>query len=241
MIVSSAASRAARRRASMAAETVVGGLRFPTPCPHAGALAWTIVHPSSGRPSVGPPAPGRDARFTEPELRPTRNTEHEATRTPRGHPAVPRPSRCRRSAPRTRPDALSRLCRVCPLDDPATPAAALERLTVELTRRSVLRRHSSGSLIPRRRSRRFLVPHAGHVAISRATQITARNDVRQNPQVRSTAISPKRHSTGGIRSTGCGLMASTVRRAIDQAVARVSILGGWAASQASMSASFDRR
>ncbi len=37
--------------------------------------AWTIVHPSSRRASVGSEGHGRDAPSTEPELRPTRNTE----------------------------------------------------------------------------------------------------------------------------------------------------------------------
>ena len=66
--------------------------------------------------------------------------------------------------------------------------------------------------------------------------------VRQKPQVSSQRTNPKADSGRGHASSSSGLMASTVRRPTAvQALARVSILAGWAASQAAMSPSFESR
>ena len=180
----------------------------------------------------------RAAPPAHPEVR-----SDEATSPPCRHPPIPRPARCRRRAPRARLDAPPWLCGLCPLDRDAADQAALGSTDGSLRiERELARPQRSGSDRPGRYSSRLRVPHRGQTTRSRHARPALPKRVRQKPQVTSQRTNPNADSGRGHASSSSGLMASTVRRPTAiQAPARVSILGGWAASQAAMSPSFDSR
>ena len=211
---------------------------------HGSVPASSNVHPGMW-PSVGGTG-GHRRRTSGQRAAPPAHPEvrsDEATSPPRRHPSVPCPARCRRRASPARLDAAPRLRRLCSLDrdaaDQATLGSTDRSLRVE---RELARRQRSGSDGPGRYSSRLRVPHKGQTTRSRHARPALPKRVRQKPQVSSQRTNPKADSGRGHASSSSGLMASTVRRPTAvQALARVSILAGWAASQAEMSPSFESR